>query len=72
MMSSHRVTAEEMKDHQVTDYEDQNSGEEHQIIRSTRKVPVQHEWILLAIAIDRVSFLVYGFLFAILALVYSI
>ncbi|KAJ8931059.1 hypothetical protein NQ314_016088 [Rhamnusium bicolor] len=74
-MTSHRVTAEEMRDHQVTDFDDINSGEEHHIIRSSlspTKPSIQQDWILLAAAIDRISFIFYCLLFSILAIVYSV
>lgn len=74
-MSSHRVTAEEMRDHQVTDFDDINSGDEHHIIRSSvnaNKPSLQQDWILLAAAIDRISFVFYSLLFLILAVVYSL
>ncbi|KAJ8939510.1 hypothetical protein NQ318_022227, partial [Aromia moschata] len=73
--SPHRVTAEEMRDHQVTDFDDNNSGDEHHMIKSSlnmNKPSFQHEWILLAAAIDRISFVFYCLLFAILAIVYSV
>lgn len=71
-MNFHRATAEEMRDHQVTDFEDHMTNEEHQIIRPVSKAPLQQDWILFAAAIDRISFIFYSFLFAILALSYSI
>ncbi|KAJ3658906.1 hypothetical protein Zmor_010620 [Zophobas morio] len=71
-ITSHRITAEEMRDHQVTDFEENNSGDEHHIIKSSTKMPIQHDWILLAAAIDRLSFCFFCFLLLILTIVYSI
>lgn len=71
-MNFHRATAEEMRDTQVTDFEDHGSTDEHQIIRSVSKAPLQQDWILLAAALDRLSFIFYSLLFAILALAYSL
>ncbi|KAJ8913429.1 hypothetical protein NQ315_017173, partial [Exocentrus adspersus] len=74
-MNTHRVTAEEMRDHQVTDFDDIITGDEHHIIRSSHnanKPTLQQDWILLAAAIDRISFIFYCLLFLILAVVYSI
>lgn len=70
-MSSHRVTAEEMRDHQVTDFDDNNS-DEHHIIKSSNKMSIQQDWILLAAAIDRITFCFFCFLFMILTIVYSV
>ncbi|CAH0559910.1 unnamed protein product [Brassicogethes aeneus] len=70
--TTHRVTAEEMRDHQVTDFDDHSSDENHIIRTSSVKPSVQHDWILFAAAIDRISFCFYCFLFAILAIVYAI
>ncbi|CAH1114337.1 unnamed protein product [Psylliodes chrysocephalus] len=73
--SSHRVTAEEMRDHQVTDFEDGNSSEDNHIIKSqlsATKPSLQRDWILLAAAIDRLSFCFYCFLFVILSIAYSL
>lgn len=67
-----RVTAEEMRDHQVTDFEENEGDDDHHIINSTPKPSVQQEWIILATAIDRISFIGYGLVFAIIAAVYSV
>lgn len=66
----HRVTAEEMRDHQVTDFDDSN--EDHQIIGNKPKGPQQQDWVLFAAAIDRLSFALYALLFALLSIVYSL
>ncbi|EFA02806.1 nicotinic acetylcholine receptor alpha 10 subunit precursor [Tribolium castaneum] len=71
-MTSHRVTAEEMRDHQVTDFDENNSGDEHHIIKSSNKMSLQQDWILLAAAIDRITFCFFSFLFLILTIVYSV
>ncbi|CAH1173693.1 unnamed protein product [Phaedon cochleariae] len=73
-----QVTAEEMRDHQVTDFEDGNNGEEHRIFRpasssfSHVKPSMQQDWILLAATIDRISFIFYFLLFTILSIVYAL
>lgn len=65
-----------MRDHQVTDFDDIGHGEDHHIIRSasitTKPSSLQQDWILLAAAIDRILFLLYSFLFCILAIVYAV
>ncbi|KAF5302237.1 hypothetical protein FQA39_LY10276 [Lamprigera yunnana] len=71
-LNMQRVTNEEMRDHQVTDFEEHQTSDDHQFIGSITKTPKQHDWILFAAAIDRISFIFYSFLFAILAIVYSI
>ncbi|KAB0799593.1 hypothetical protein PPYR_07473 [Photinus pyralis] len=71
-LHSQRVTTEEMRDHQVTDFEEHQTRDDHQIIGTGRKVPLQHDWILFAAAIDRISFIFYACLFGILAAVYSV
>lgn len=75
MSSSQRITVEEMRDHQVTDCEEILQRDDN-FMRSTSSIstkpPLQQDWILLAAAIDRVLFILYFFLFSILALVYAI
>lgn len=73
-VSVHRVTAEEMRDHQVTDFDDMHDGDERGMIKShhSEKPSLQEDWMLLAAAIDKISFIFYCFLFLILAIVYSI
>lgn len=61
-----------MRDHQVTDFEENNSSDEHHIIKSSNKMPIQHDWILLAAAIDRLAFCFFCFLFMILTIVYAV
>ncbi|CAG9858582.1 unnamed protein product [Phyllotreta striolata] len=73
--SNHRMAVEEMRDHQVTDFDDGNGSEDHQIFKSQMSVNKsyqQKDWILLAVAIDRLSFCFYCVLFAILSLAYSL
>lgn len=71
-LSSGRATAEEMRDQQHV-FDDQHSGDEHHIITPPqRTAPCQHDWVLLAAAIDRISFVFYSLLFAILAIAYSV
>ncbi|XP_060531973.1 acetylcholine receptor subunit alpha-type acr-16-like [Cylas formicarius] len=74
-VSVHRVTAEEMRDHQVAEFEDLNASDESGIVRPhhhSGKAPIQEDWILLGAAIDRISFIFYSLLFLILSIVYSI
>ncbi|KAF5292514.1 hypothetical protein FQR65_LT01660 [Abscondita terminalis] len=71
-LNSHRVTTEEMRDNQVTEFEEHQTGDDHQFIGPVAQIPIQHDWILFAAAIDRISFFFYAFLFAILAAVYSL
>ncbi|GJQ64877.1 hypothetical protein Trydic_g7051 [Trypoxylus dichotomus] len=71
--SNLNATVEEMRDHQVTDFEENGLGnDDKQFIASKSKMQYQSDWILLAVAIDRISFLFYSFLFFILSLSYSI
>lgn len=69
---SQRATAEEMRDHQISDFEDHVLGDDQRMIQMSPKPLVQQEWVILAIAIDRISFLLYGLVFALLAVVYSV
>ncbi|KAF2894306.1 hypothetical protein ILUMI_11868 [Ignelater luminosus] len=71
-LSSQRMTAEEMRDHQVTEFEDHQTNDDHQFMGSSDKIPIQQDWVLLAAAVDRIAFVFYGLLFAILAAVYSL
>lgn len=61
-----------MRDHQVTDFEDNQVRDDHQFIGSVSKISMQQDWILLAAAIDKIAFWFYTFLFAIFAIVYSL
>uniref|UniRef100_A0AAU6PBI1 Nicotinic acetylcholine receptor alpha3 n=1 Tax=Protohermes xanthodes TaxID=1452977 RepID=A0AAU6PBI1_9NEOP len=69
---THRVNAEELREQNSVTFDEQNSADDHQMIASTPKPVSQQDWILFAMAIDRIFFLFYSFLFAILAIVYSI
>lgn len=69
---SQRVTAEEMRDHQISDFEDHVIGDDQRMIQLSHKPWIQQEWAILAIAIDRISFLLYGLIFALLAIVYAV
>lgn len=71
-LSSQRPTAEEMRDHQVTEFDDHQTSDDHQIIGMTSKPPLQQDWILLAAAIDRLSIVIYAIVFVILAIVFSL
>ncbi|XP_050510436.1 acetylcholine receptor subunit alpha-L1-like [Diabrotica virgifera virgifera] len=73
--SSHRVTAEEMRDHPVSEFDESTNSEDNHIIRShisSAKPSIQKDWILLAAAIDRISFIFYFLLFVILSIVYAL
>lgn len=75
LTASHHVTAEEMRDHQVTYFDEISQGDDNQMVRSasiSSKPSIQQDWVLLAAAIDRILFLMYFFLFSILAIVYAL
>jgi hypothetical protein len=75
MMSTN---AEELRDQQAAVFDDHdhdhvgNSSEDRQMITPRSRVSSQHDWVLLAAAIDRITFLVYCLLFTILAIVYAV
>lgn len=73
MMTGH---AEELREQQTSVLEDHdhigNSCDDRQMINPRSKATSQYDWILLAAAIDRIAFLLYCFLFAILAIVYAV
>lgn len=75
-MKLFKATAQEMHDHQVTDYENHDTANLNeangQRIRKTLKAPLQHDWLLLAVALDRIAFIIFSMLFVILAKSYSI
>lgn len=74
----HNITghAEELREEQTSGFEDHdhmgNSCDDRQMISPRPRATSQHDWVLLAAAIDRITFLVYCFLFAILAIVYAV
>lgn len=55
-------------------FDEQITSDDHHIIQQSRgdKGALQHEWIKLAAAIDRIAFIVYAFIFALSAMIYSI
>lgn len=61
-----------MRDHQVTNFQENelNDDKEFKGIRNIMRY--QNDWILLAAAIDRISFIFYSFLCLILSFSYSI
>lgn len=62
---------EEMRENAA--FEETHTAEDRQIIQGTPKsVHHQQDWIILATAIDRLSFLIYAFVFVIMAIVYSV
>lgn len=61
-----------MRDHQVTDFDENGLGDDKQFIAARSKTQYQNDWILLAVAIDRISFIFYSLLFLILSISYSI
>lgn len=68
--------AEELREQQAVILDDHdhmsNSSEDRQTIIKRSKTSSQHDWVLLAVAIDRVTFLVYCLVFTILASVYAV
>ncbi|KAJ9578993.1 hypothetical protein L9F63_024901 [Diploptera punctata] len=68
--------AEELREHQTSVLEDHdnigNSCDDRQMINPRSRATSQYEWILLAAVIDRITFLVYCFLFAVLAIAYAV
>jgi hypothetical protein len=76
------TNAEELRDQQAAVFDDHdhdhdhdhvgNSSEDRQMITPRSRVSSQHDWVLLAAAIDRITFLVYCLLFTILAIVYAV
>lgn len=61
---------EEMTDSQPV-FSEQQDLPEGQGIESTNLKSCQHDWLLVAVAIDRIAFLLYCFLFIVFALAYS-
>jgi hypothetical protein len=62
--------SEELRD---TPFEEHNSSDDHQMINAgSGKSSNQSDWILFATAIDRIIFILYCFIFIILAIAYSI
>lgn len=53
-------------------FEDHSTADDSQMINNTTKISIQQDWIILATAIDRVFFLIYCFVFIILAACYSV
>lgn len=71
------ANAEELRDQQAVAFDDHdhmvNSSDDRQMITPQRaRVSSQHDWVVLAAAIDRIAFLVYCLLFTILAIVYAV
>ncbi|XP_056638275.1 acetylcholine receptor subunit alpha-L1-like [Diorhabda sublineata] len=74
LTQNHGVMVEEMREHQGSEFDDGNSDDNH-IIKShlhQNKPNLQKDWILLAAAIDRISFVFYCLLFIVLSIVYSL
>lgn len=61
---------EEMRENAA--FEETHTADDRQIIQGTAKSVHQQDWIILATAIDRLSFLIYAFVFVIMAIVYSV
>lgn len=61
--------AEELRDQP---FDEHLTSDDHHIIQSNSKRPIQQDYIILATAIDRIAFLVYSFVFIVLAITYSI
>lgn len=68
--------AEELREQQAAVFDDHdhmgNSSDDRQMITPRPRSSSQQDWVLLAAAIDRITFLLYCLLFAILAIVYSV
>lgn len=66
-----QLRGEELRD---PPFDEQITSDDHHIIQQSRgdKGSLQHEWIKLAAAIDRIAFIVYTITFALSALIYSI
>jgi hypothetical protein len=67
---------EELREQHSAGYDDSdhtgNSSEDRQMISPRSRGSSQHDWLLLAVAIDRIAFLVYCLVFTILATVYAV
>ncbi|XP_037024418.1 acetylcholine receptor subunit alpha-like 2 [Bradysia coprophila] len=61
--------AEELRDQP---FDEHVTSDDHHIIQSCSKGPIQQDYIILATAIDRVAFLIYCFVFIVLAITYSV
>lgn len=68
--------AEELREQQAVVLDDHdhmsNSSEDRQTIITRSKTSSQHDWVLLAVAIDRITFLIYCLIFTIFATVYAV
>lgn len=75
-INTHRVTAEELRDHQgnsdLDDRDHQMMDDDRRIIDTNSSQASQQDWVLLAAAVDRLSFYFYAVLFAVLAIAYSL
>lgn len=61
--------SEELRDQP---FDEHLTSDDHHIIQSNSKGPIQQDYIILATAIDRIAFLIYCFIFIVLAITYSI
>lgn len=69
---SHRVNAEELKEHSSIVFDEHLGNDDHQMISSgSTKKNYQQDWLSFATAIDRLSFVLYTFIYVILAMMYS-
>jgi hypothetical protein len=68
--------AEELREQQAVVLDDHDhmssSSEDRQTIITRSKTSSQHDWVLLAVAIDRITFLIYCLIFTIFAAVYAV
>jgi hypothetical protein len=68
--------AEELREQQAAVFDDHdhmgNSSDDRQMITPRSRASSQHDWVLLAAAIDRITFLIYCLIFAILAIAYAV
>lgn len=60
------------KELQDQNFEIQGTDDNRHIINQSTKKSIQHDWIILAMAIDRLCFLVYSIIFIILASIYAV
>ncbi|XP_067009520.1 acetylcholine receptor subunit alpha-type acr-16 [Anabrus simplex] len=63
---------DDLPERHFEDHTGSRNDDSHMIATSQSQAPAQNDWILLAIAIDRIAFLLYCFLFVIFALAFSI
>jgi hypothetical protein len=67
---------EELREQQTAGFDDPdhmgNSSDDRQMITPRSRATSRHDWVLLAVAIDRIAFLIYCIVFTVLATVYAV